>query len=62
METRRNNFKIAKHQIIEETYASMEELSKRLGGYYTCTRLLLYKMNSNLASGQTSSVGGNFFF
>ena len=46
--------------VIEDNDICVKELSKRLEGYYTVTRHLLYKINSNIISGRTSSVGGNF--
>ena len=47
-------------KVAEEKNVSVKELSKRPEGYYTVTRVLIEKINYNLASGQTSSVGDNF--
>ena len=60
IETRRNNFKIVFKKVIEGKYISVKELNKRLERHYTVTRFLFKQMNSNLASGQPSSVGDNF--
>ena len=57
IETRRNNFKIV---FKTEKHDSVKELSKRLVGYDYCTRFFLVKINYNLVSSQTSSVGDNF--
>ena len=47
-------------KVVEESDIYVKELSKQLTGYYTCTRVLLEQINSNLVSGQTSSAGDNF--
>ena len=47
-------------KVIEERNIAIKELSNRLEGFYTCTRVLLEQINYNLVSGQTSSVGDNF--
>ena len=46
--------------VTEERYIAIKELSNRLEGVYTCTRVLLERLNYNLVSGQTSSVCDNF--
>ena len=47
-------------KVSEEKDTALKDLSNRLEGYYTCTRVLLEKINSNLVSGQVSSVEDNF--
>ena len=46
-------------KVIDEINIAIKELCNRLEGYYTCTRVLLERMNSNLVSGQVSSVEDN---
>ena len=41
-------------------YTAIKQLSNRLEGYYTCTRVLLEEINPNLRSGQVSGVEDNF--
>ena len=47
-------------KVIGESDIAVKELSNRLEGYYTCTRVLLERINSNLVSGQVSGVDDNF--
>ena len=47
-------------KVIGETSISIKELSNRLEGYHTCTRVLLEIISSNLVSGQVSSDEDNF--
>ena len=49
-------------KVVEDRDIAVKELSQRLEGYHTVARGLLDEINSNLVSGQTSSVGGNFDF
>ena len=58
IEARRNNFNIVK-KVIEEKYFAIKELSNRLEGYYTCTRVLLERINYKLVEHQRSSVEDN---
>ena len=46
-------------KVIEESYTAINELSNSLQGYYTCTRVLLERINSNLVESQISGVGDN---
>ena len=45
--------------VIEDKYIAIKELSNRFEGYYTCTRVLLERMNSNLVESQISSAEYN---
>ena len=47
-------------KVVEEKDTAIKELSNRLEGYYSCTRVLLERKNSNLVSGQVSGVDDNF--
>ena len=42
--------------VCEEKHTSNKELSNRLEGCYTCTRVLLERINSNLVERQMSSA------
>ena len=39
---------------------AIKGLSNRLEGFYTCTKVLLERINSNSVSGQVSGVDDNF--
>ena len=47
-------------KVAEERDIAIKELSNRLEGFCTCTRVLSEKINSNLVSGQVSGVEDNF--
>ena len=51
-------FKLLK--VIEDKGMSIKWLSNRLEGYYTCTRVLLERINSNLVESQISGVQDKF--
>ena len=46
-------------KVIEETDTTIKELSNRLECYYTCTRFLLERINSNPVETQLSGVDDN---
>ena len=46
--------------VIENKDTAIKELSNRLEGYYTCTRVLLERIHSNLVESQISGVDDNF--
>ena len=46
-------------KVIEDIHIAINELSNRLEGFYTCTRVLLERINYNLVSGQVSGVEDN---
>ena len=45
--------------MVEEKVTAIKELSNRLEGYYTCTRFLLERINSNLFESQVSGIDGH---
>ena len=47
-------------KVIEDKDIAIKELSNQLTGYYTCTRVLLERINSNLVESQISGVDDNF--
>ena len=47
-------------KVIEEKDTAFKELSNRIEGYYTCTRVLLERINSKLVKSQISGVDDNF--
>ena len=47
-------------KVIEDKDIAIKELSNQLTGYYTCTRVLLERVNSNLVESQISGVDDNF--
>ena len=49
-------------KVIQEEHTAIKELSNRLEGYYTCTRVLLERISSNLVESQISSAEDNFDF
>ena len=49
-------------KVIEEKYTAINELSDRLEGYHTCTRVLLERINSNPVESQISSIDDNILF
>ena len=46
-------------KVIGERNIAINELSGRLGGFYTCTRVLLERISYKLVSGKVSSVEDN---
>ena len=47
-------------KVIEDKDIAIKELSNQLTGYYTCTRVLLERINSNLVESRISGVDDNF--
>ena len=47
-------------KVIDEKGTAIKELSNRLEGYYTCTRVLLERINSHPVESQISGVDDNF--
>ena len=47
-------------KVIEDKDIAIKELSNQLTGYYTCTRVLLERISSNLVESQISGVDDNF--